>query len=325
MTRATPSRGWVLLAFAAVYLIWGSTYLAILFAIETLPGFLMAGVRYLVAGAVLLAVARARGAPRPRGEHWRSAAVVGVLLIMLGNGGVVWAEYRVPSGVAALLIATVPLWMVLGEWLRPGGRRPGLPVFAGLLLGLVGLGMLLGPDALAGGARVDPLGALALAVASISWATGSLYSRQAPTPSSPLLAIGMQQFAGGAALVVLSGLTGEMAQVDPSAISLPSTLALLYLIVFGSIVGFSAYMWLLQVSTPEKVSTYAYVNPVVAVLLGWAFAGEAITMRLAAGAAVILAGVALITLAPRLRRAPGPAPARGTGAAPVLGPASPRR
>jgi drug/metabolite transporter (DMT)-like permease len=308
MTEANPSRAKVLLAFAAVYVIWGSTYLAILFAIETLPGFLMAGVRFMIAGGLLLGWAYLRGAGRPGPGHWKAAAVVGVLLLLGGNGGVVWAEQRVPSGVAALLVAMVPGWMVLVDWLRPGGVRPDRQVVLGLALGLVGLAWLVGPDTLMGGGRVDGLGALVLALASLSWAIGSIYSRHSPAPSSPLLAIGMQQFAGGVALVIFGVLAGDLGRLDLAGVSTRSTLALIYLIIFGSIIGYSAYMWLLRVSTPARVSTYAYVNPVVAVLLGWALAGEALTARVGVAAAVIVAGVALITLARRPAR-PGPAPA----------------
>lgn len=309
MVTGTPTRARVLLAFAAVYVIWGSTYLAILFAIETLPGFLMAGVRFVVAGALLLGWAWWRGAARPRPEHWKAAAVVGALLLLGGNGGVVWAEQRVPSGVAALLVAMVPGWMVLVEWLRPRGTRPTRQVVFGLVLGLLGLAWLVGPDALMGGGRVDGLGAAVLALASLSWAIGSIYSRHSPSPESPLVAIGMQQFAGGVALLLFGVLAGDVGRLDLAAVSTKSLLAVLYLIVFGSIIGFSAYMWLLRVSTPAKVSTYAYVNPVVAVLLGWALAGEVLTARIGVAAAVIVAGVALITLAPRKRRTAGPGPA----------------
>lgn len=286
----------LVLAFAALYTVWGSTYLAIRVAIETLPGFLMAGVRFLVAGAALYAYARLRGgARRPTAGEWRATAVVGALLLLGGNGGVVWAEQRVATGLASLIVATVPLWMVLLAWARPDGRRPSLGVGAGLALGTAGLVVLVGPGTLAGRGAVDGLGALVLLGSAVSWAAGSVYARGAALPPSPLLATGMQMLAGGVLLVGAALATGH-ATVDPGAVTLRSVLALLYLIVFGSFVGFTAYVWLLKVAPPARVSTYAYVNPVVAVLLGWAVLGEPLTARTGMAAAVIVAAVALITL-----------------------------
>lgn len=294
------SRFAVLAAFAIVYVVWGSTYLAIRFAIETLPSFLMAGARFTIAGAVLYAWSRfLGGAAPPTAAQWRATAVVGVLLLTAGNGLVVWAEHRVPSGVAALLVGGVPCFMVLFEWLRRGGTRPGPRVVAGLLLGLAGLLWLVGPEAVMGGGRADVLGAAALVVASASWAAGSIFSRQAPMPPAPFLSTAMQMLTGGAALLAIGMLSGEPWAFDPAAVSARSLFGWLYLIVFGSIVGFSAYVWLLRASTPAAVSTYAYVNPVVAVLLGWLLAGEELTVRMLVAAAVIVSGVALITLAPR--------------------------
>jgi drug/metabolite transporter (DMT)-like permease len=299
---AAPSHSRVALlaAFAIVYVVWGSTYLAIRFAIETLPSFLMAATRFLIAGAALYAWSRlVGGAARPTGAQWRATAVVGALLLVAGNGLVVWAEHRVPSGVAALLVGGVPCFMVLFDWVRSGGTRPGARVVAGLLLGLVGLVWLVGPDAVMGGGRVDFLGALALVLASASWAAGSIFSRQAPMPPAPFLSTAMQMLTGGAVLLAVGVLFGEPWAFEPAAVSARSLLGWLYLIVFGSIVGFSAYVWLLRASTPAAVSTYAYVNPVVAVLLGWLLAGEELTVRMLVAAAVIVSGVALITLAPR--------------------------
>jgi drug/metabolite transporter (DMT)-like permease len=287
-------------AFAIVYVVWGSTFLAILFAIQTLPPFLMASVRFLVAGSVVYAWSRfVAGAAAPSRAHWQGTAIVGVLLLLGGNGLLVWSEQRVPSGVAALLVGTVPCFMALIDWLRPGGLRPTGHVVAGLLLGLVGLVWLIGPDALMGGGRADFIGATAVVLGSFSWALGSIYARHAASPPSPFLSTAMQMLAGGGALLVLSVLLGEPWSFDASAVSLRSMLGLLYLIVFGSIVAFSAYIWLLHNSTPARVSTYAYVNPVIAVLLGWALAGEALTARIAVAAAIIVSGVALITLSPK--------------------------
>jgi drug/metabolite transporter (DMT)-like permease len=287
-------------AFAIVYVVWGSTFLAILFAIQSLPPFLMASVRFLVAGSLLYAWSRlVSGAPAPSRAEWRAAAAVGALLLLGGNGLLVWSEQRIPSGVAALLVGTVPCFMALIDWLRPGGTRPSRHVVAGLLLGLLGLAWLVGPDALMGGGRADLVGATVVVIGSASWAAGSIYSRHVATPASPFLSTAMQMLAGGAALLILSVSLGEPWAFDVHAVTLRSVLGLLYLIVLGSLVAFSAYVWLLRVSTPARVSTYAYVNPVVAVLLGAALAGEALTTRMIVAAAVIVSGVALITLAPR--------------------------
>ncbi|GAC1696691.1 MAG: drug/metabolite exporter YedA [Gemmatimonadaceae bacterium] len=293
--RRSPTRAKIVAAFAAIYLIWGSTYLAIRFAVETLPPFLMAGTRFLLAGSMLYGWARVRGARAPTRLHWRSAAVIGGLLLLLGNGGVVWAEQRVPSGITALLIV-VPFWMVVLEWVRPRGRRPTLTVLAGLVLGLIGVGLLVGPDAVRGVGSVNPVGAVVLIFASLAWAAGSLYSREAVLPPSPLLTTGMEMLAGGALLTLGSLVLREPQGFHLSAISARSVGAVAYLITFGSLVGFTAYVWLLQVAAPAKVATYAYVNPVVAVYLGWALAGESVSPRTGLAAAVIVAAVALITL-----------------------------
>jgi drug/metabolite transporter (DMT)-like permease len=295
------SRGRLIAAFAAVYVVWGSTYLFIRFAVETLPPFVMAGARFAVAGAILYIWARLRGAPAPTRVETRAAAIAGLFLLLGGNGAVVWAEQRVPSSVTALLVATVPLWMVLLDWLRPGGVRPRAGVFAGLALGLVGLALLVGRSAF-GGEGADPIGAAVLVVGSILWATGSLYVGRNPRPPSALITNAVQMLAGGAALLAVGTIAGEFGRLDLAAASARSLLSLLYLVIAGSLIGFTAYTYLLQVSTPAKVSTYAYVNPVVAVFLGWAFAGEEINARMLIAAAVILAGVAIITAAASSRR-----------------------
>jgi len=296
----TPSRLALATAFAIVYVIWGSTFLAILFAIETLPPFLMASARFLVAGSLLYAWSRlVNGAAAPSLANWRATALVGTLLLLGGNGLLVWSEQRIPSGVAALLVGTVPCFMVVLDWLRPGGVRPTGLVAAGLLMGLLGLIWLVGPDTVMGGGRADLFGAVVVILGSFSWALGSVYSRHAATPASPFLSTAMQMLGGGAALLLLSVALGEPWAFDASAVSLRSVLGLLYLVAFGSIVAFSAYIWLLHNSTPTRVSTYAYVNPVIAVFLGWALAGEALTIRMLIAAAVIVSGVALITLAPK--------------------------
>jgi drug/metabolite transporter (DMT)-like permease len=290
---ARAPRGRVIAAFAAVYLIWGSTYLGIRLAIETIPPFLMGGVRFLIAGGVLYLWARWRGAERPTRAHWVSAVIIGALLLLGGNGAVVWSEQRVPSSIAALLVATVPLWMVLLDWMRRGGTRPTAVVTAGVVLGLAGIALLVRPGAKT--ASVNLIGAGVLVLGSLSWAVGSLYARRVKLPPSPLLATAMEMLGGGALLTALAALSGETRTFHLANVSAHSAAALLYLIAFGSLVAFTAYVWLLEVSTPARVSTYAYVNPVVAVLLGWIFAGEPLTGQMLIAAAVIVGAVALIT------------------------------
>lgn len=315
-TGIEPRQGRIVAAFAAVYLIWGSTYLAIRFAIETIPPHLMASARFLVAGAILYAFARLRGAPRPTFANWRAAVVVGGLLLLGGNGAVVWAETRVPSGVTSLLVATVPIWMALIESLRDGGRRPATAVIAGLVLGLGGLAVLLAPGKLAG--RVDLLGAGVLLVGSFSWAFGSLLSRTAKLPKSGFLAAAMEMITGGVWLLLFGVLTGQAGRLTLAALSARSLLSLGYLVLFGSLVGFTAYIWLLGATTAARVSTYAYVNPVVAVLLGWAFAGEPMTLRTALAAAVIvLAVVIIIRYGAHSAKAPDREPALEPAAPPI--------
>ena len=294
--EARAKRGRLIAAFAAVYVIWGSTYLAIRYAVGTIPPFLMAGTRFLVSGAILYVWARRRGAEMPCRAVWRAATITGVLMLFFGNGGVVWAEQRVPSGITALLVAVVPLWMVLMEWLRPGGRRPHSAVFLGLVLGLVGIVLLVGPGAFVGHGEVDTVGALVLMVAAIAWAAGSIYSRHAARPSSAVMATGLQMLTGGAVLTLVGAVSGELTHFDIHAVTLPSAIGYFYLITFGALVGFTAYVYLLRNTTPAKASTYAYVNPVVAVVLGWAIANEPISWRTLLAAAVILAGVAIISV-----------------------------
>lgn len=293
-------RARLIAAFAAVYIVWGSTYLAIRFAVETLPPLLMAGARFLLAGAILLAWARFREPDcRITRIDWKTGVISGALLLLGGNGLVVWAEQRVPSGIAALLVAVVPLWMVLLDWMRPGGRRPHVLVFAGLGLGLFGLLLLVGFDSLQGQGhgQVSVAGALVLVLASLSWAAGSLYTKHAPKASSALNASATQMIAGGLCLVAAATIFGEFSTMDLAHASTRSILGFLYLVTFGSLVGFTAYLYLLAHTTAARASTYAYVNPVVAVALGWALADEPVTSRTLMAAAVILAAVVIITVA----------------------------
>jgi drug/metabolite transporter (DMT)-like permease len=281
------------LAFLAIYVIWGSTYLAIRFALETLPPLLMAGARFLVAGAILYAWARIRGAEAPQRFHWRSALIVGTLLFLGGNGGVVWAEQWVSSGLAALMIATEPIWIAVLTPVVQGGKMPSGRVFVGLAAGFGGVALLVGSGGQGG---LDVAGAAILVVSALSWAVGSLYSPRAAFPKSQVLSSAMTMLAGGTVLVVAGLLRGEASALTAAHLSMRSILSFAYLVAFGSIVAFSAYRWLLDVTAPSHVSTYAYVNPVVAVLLGWALAAEPITARtLLAGAIIVLAVVVIVT------------------------------
>lgn len=291
------SRAKVAAAFAAIYIIWGSTFLGIRYAIETMPPLLMAGARFVIAGAIVYAWAAIREGARPTRRQWVNTAIVGALLLTVGNGAVVWAEQFVPSGLVALVVAITPLWMVTFEWLRPGGDRPNKRVLGGIALGFVGLVLLIGPGDIMGGGAVDPRSAAVLLVGTLAWAGGSIYSRSLELPGSARLSTAMQMLAAGVLLLVAGAIGGESSRVSLEAMSLKSVLAVGYLIIFGSIIGFTAYSWLLTVSSAAKVSTYAYVNPVVALFLGWALAREPLTSRTILAAGVVLGGVALITLA----------------------------
>lgn len=288
----------VLAAFAAVYVIWGSTYLGIAIGIESFPTLLLPATRHLIAGVVLYPVLRWKTGIKPTAVQWRTAIITGLLLLLVGNGGVCVAERTVPSGVAALLVALVSFWMVLVDWLRPGGQRPVARVVASLFLGFGGLVLLVGPAHLGGSGRVNPFGASILAVGAFAWACGSIYSKHHDLPSSPMLGVAMQSLAGGVGLWIVGLLAGEGHDFHLSAITLRSWLALGYLIVFGSGIGFTAYVYLLKKSTAAHVGTYAFVNPVVALILGWIGAGEKITLRTGLAAAVILIAVLLVVTAP---------------------------
>lgn len=290
-----PSRLAVGSAFAAVWFIWGSTYLAIAWVLESLPPFLSAGGRFLVAGGILLASCAARGQAMPVKSEWRRAALIGCLLLLGGNGGVVWSQQHLPSGLVALIVASVPAWMVLFEWLRPGGLRPDAVTLGGLTLGFIGVALLVAPAA----GETPRLGAAAFAGlvvlgGSASWAFGSILARRGGLPARPLVSTAAQMIGGGACLVIAGLAAGELPALLASELSLKSGLALAYLVIFGSLIAFSCYAWLLRVSTAAKVSTYAYVNPVVAVALG-TLAGEALHPRTFLAGALIIAGVMAIT------------------------------
>jgi drug/metabolite transporter (DMT)-like permease len=303
-TRSTahPSRAGIVLAFAAVYLIWGSTFLAIRYAVETIPPFFMAGCRFLTAGAVLYLWTRTGGAARPSRREWVGTAFIGALLLVSGNGGLCWSEQRVPSGLAALLLAAIPIWMVLLDSLRRDGTKLGVRVVGGMVMGVVGITLLVGPAHLWGSSRVDLAGAGVLMLSSFSWALGSVLSHKVSLPRSPFQAAAMEMLAGGALLLGLGFLSGESRHLHPGALAARSLFGLAYLIAAGSLLGFTAYFWLLRTVPMARVSTYAFVNPAVAVFLGWAFGREIVTGRVLVASATIIAGVALM-----ITDKPGPA------------------
>ncbi|HKV26613.1 MAG TPA: EamA family transporter [Candidatus Acidoferrum sp.] len=288
----------IALAFAAIYLIWGSTYLAIAIGIESFPPLVLPASRHLLAGLLLYPLLRWKTGIRPTPAQWRTALVTGLLLLLFGNGCVCLAEKTVPTGVAALLVALVSFWMVLLDWLRPGGHRPVPRVFVSLVLGFGGLALLVGPAHLGGSERVNPIGAAILVVGSFAWACGSVYSKHRDLPSSPMMGVAMQSLVGGSALWIASFLSGEVHGFHFSQVSVHSWLALVYLISFGSAVGFTAYVFLLKKISATRVGTYAFVNPVVALFLGWLGAGESISIRTGLAAAVILTAVVVVITAP---------------------------
>ncbi|HLY63644.1 MAG TPA: EamA family transporter [Terriglobia bacterium] len=314
-----PSRPRVALAFAAVYVIWGSTYLAIRFGLETIPPFFLAGIRFTIAGTALYWWMRWHGVASPSKAQWRAAAIIGALLFLLGNGALTWSELRVPSGVASLLVSTLPIWMVLITHAQQKARhqtvRLGKRVMAGLAVGLAGVSLLIGPSNVLGHGGVDGIGATVLLLGSMAWTLGSIYSPKVGLPQSTMMAAAMEMICGGVMLILLGIVTGETRSVRIDAISARSILGLIYLITFGSWLGFTSYNWLLTHSTPARVSTYAYVNPVVAVFLGWAIAGETVSTRTLTAAALVVAAVALIIThrehapTPQSDMAPSPPPA----------------
>jgi len=286
----------ILVALFSVYLFWGGTYLGIKIAIETMPPFIMAGIRFISAGLILYLWARLSGASRPNKRQWLGAGIVGALLLLGGNGLVVWAEQLVPSGIAAILIATVPLWIIILEWMGKSRKRPNNGVIMGVLLGFAGIVVLvINSIGMPDKNSIHPVGVVALLFAALSWSLGSLYSRIVDQPDSPLLSTAMQMLVGGALLLAASLFLGEWSRFDIMEISFRSYIALGYLIIFGSIVGYNAYIWLLKNAEPAWVSTYAFVNPVVAVFVGWLIAGEQLTINTLIAAAIIITSVVIIT------------------------------
>jgi len=286
------------MAMLAVYLAWGSTYLAIRFAVESMPPFLMAGTRYLLAGSVFYGLSRLRREPTASRVEWRSAAIVGLLLLLGGNGGVTWAEQRIPSGIAALVIGSTPIWITLLDALNPRGRKPGWQVVLGVLFGFGGVILLIDPASLVQGNQVyDLTSMLVLLLSAFLWAVGSLYSREAHLPRSALMNTGLQMLAGAAGLWLMATFTGEWSLLEIRKITTLSAGALLYLIVVGSMVGYAAYIWLLRNAPTPLVATYAYVNPMIAIVLGSALAQEVFTARSLVAGAIIISSVVVINLA----------------------------
>lgn len=316
--RSRPSSAAVALALLVVYVVWGSTYFAIAVVIETIPPLLSAGVRFTLAGLVMLGAlilaARVRGdrlvLERPSFANWRAAVIVGTLLLLGGNGGVVLAEQFIPSGIAAVLVATVPIWLAVFDALLERRRPSGL-VIAGLVAGIVGVGILLAP--VDGIGQLEPVGVGLVVGAAIAWASGSLYARRAPLPRSQLLGTGMEMLGGGAVILLVATVLGEPGRTDVSSFSSGSVIALAYLVVFGSLAAFTAYTWLLAHVPVSTVGTYAYVNPIVAVALGAVLLSEAITPRTIVATVIIIgAVVAMVSGRPRDVEETGPAPEAAT-------------
>jgi drug/metabolite transporter (DMT)-like permease len=297
------------LALIALYIAWGSTYLAIRFAVESLPPFFMAGTRFLLAGTIVYVWRRLAGDPPPTRRQWRSAIIIGLLMLLGGIGVVSWAEQFVASGITALVVAAVPLWIVLLDALRPGGKRPTWQTASGVLVGLAGILILVGPAIGTGSqAGTQLAGMIALLLATLSWAIGSVYSRGADLPKSPLLGTGMEMLSGSLGLYIVGLIAGEAGSLNLAAVSTRSLLGLAYLVLVGSLVGFAAYTWLLRVAPTSTVATYALVNPIVAVILGSVLAQEVLTTRLLIAIPVILSAVALIHFGNRKRQPAAPQP-----------------
>lgn len=294
-------RARIIVAFLALYVLWGSTYLAIKYAIAGIPPLLMAGSRFLVAGAALYLLQRSRGAERPMRSQWLASAVTGTLMLGIGNFAVVWSETRVASGVVALVVAIVPIWMVMLDAMRPEGRRPTRLTMAGIAMGLFGVSLLVDLSgsmggASSGGARVDPLALAVMLCGTLSWAVGSIYSKGASSPRDALLGAAMQMLVAGALLSIAWLAIAQPRAYSATQVDARAAWSWLYLVIFGSIIGYTAYIWLLKEVSAAKVATYSYVNPLIAVLLGWGLGGEPLTSRIVIATVVILGSVALITV-----------------------------
>jgi drug/metabolite transporter (DMT)-like permease len=288
---------WVTLAFLYVYIAWGGTYMAVHYALATLPPFLLAGSRFTLAGCVLLFllwIFHARNFHWGSLREWRDALVVGTMLLVGGNGCVAWAQQYVNTSTAALIFGSMPLCIILFDWIRPGGIAPSLRTGVGLILGFIGVCVLLAPTAASHDTRMEIWGKLALIFAACSWSAGAIYSRHVHAQGSPLLPMARQMIMGGLVLVAISLAHGDWTHFSVASVTLGSWMGFSYLVVFGSLFGFTAYVWLMRVSTPAHVSTVSYVNLVVAVALGWTVGGEPMTLRLVVGAAIIVGSVVLV-------------------------------
>jgi len=290
-----PSRTAFIVAFASIYIIWGSTYLGIRVAVETIPPFLMGAGRFILAGSVLLFLVQRGSATWPTARQWRDNAVIGTFLLLGGNGFVSWAEQTLPSGLTALIIGIQPVFMVLTEWFWPGGHRPTRTTFVGLFLGFVGIVFLTAPWESTTTSGVNLPAVFLVLLACASWAFGSIWSRHVKNPAPPFQASALQMLGGSAALFLGGVVHGELSKFHLSAMSGQSVGAFFYLAFVGSLVGFSTFVWLMKHTTPARVSTYAYVNPVVAVFLGWLILHEPITTRTVMAAAIIVTAVVIIT------------------------------
>ncbi len=298
---SAPSRSRIILAFAAVYIIWGSTYLGILIAISSIPPFLMAGVRYFLAGVILYAIAHRRGAAPPAASTWMPAVIIGACLLLCGNGGVTISEKFIDSGLAAVMVATVPIYVTLLGWFTGMAGRPSRLFWVGLTGGFLGVACLLGQSSRTAGGSHPHLGMGILLITSLIWSAGSLYSRVAKSGGSPLVAASQQMVCGGVLLVLAGFVTGEQHGFNPAHITTVSWLAFAYLVLIGALVGFTAYIWLLHHCDPRKVATYAYVNPMVAMILGTLFAHEKLSATSLVGAALIVGSVAIVITAQQFR------------------------
>jgi len=300
MDAAPQPRVWkVLLAFAIIYFVWGSTFLAIRVGVREVPPFLLAGMRFLVAGIVLYVWMRARGTPSPSAREWGAASFLALLIFVFDYGLLFWAERRVPSGVAAIMMATIPMFMALAEIVVLRTQRLTPRLGLALLVGMAGVAVLVGHTMSLGEAPVDTRGACALIFAAISWSVAASLSRKMPLPAAKAMSSGVQMLAGGVLLTLTAALLGEFRGFHVHQVSRGAWLALAYLIVAGSIVGFTAYVWLLHHESPTKVATYAYVNPVVAVVVGYFLGGEAMGRRTIAGTLLVLVSVVVITTTPK--------------------------
>jgi drug/metabolite transporter (DMT)-like permease len=299
MEAASAPRAWkVLLAFAIIYLVWGSTFLAIRVGVREVPPFLLAGLRFLIAGLILFGWLRAKGTVWPSAREWFSATLLAVLIFVLDYGLLFWAERRVPSGIAAVMMATIPVFMTLSEILFLKTQRLTPRLGSALLVGIGGVLVLMSRSISFGDSPIDSIGAVALIVAAIGWSVGSALTRKLPLPSSKAMSSGAQMLMGGVLLTLTSAALGEFRGFRVEAVSIKAWLALAYLIVAGSIIAFTAYVWLIHHESPTKVGTYAYVNPVVAVLLGYFLGGEGLSLRTIVGTMLVLVSVVVITTTP---------------------------